>query len=186
MSPLTKFPIWVRQGALIRALVAAAASWHLLLELAGCRYMLIRLSLGYKHMQQVLFESTRQPKGQLCAPSVSKCIRINGSAELSKGTEAFPEWYRWLPRGEGQANRLLLPLACVIMNITLKEILHSLSKVAVNSLDCDTVHIKEQVKEAALIRHVNNVLSFIATLASFCQHFPNPFFSVEVRIQAEL
>lgn len=37
---------------------------------------------------KVLFECTPQPKGQLCAPSVSKCIRINGSAELSHG--GFP------------------------------------------------------------------------------------------------
>lgn len=62
---------------MITALVAAA-SWHLLLELAGCGYILIRLSLRHKHMQQVLFECTQQPKGQLCAPSVSKCIRISG------------------------------------------------------------------------------------------------------------
>lgn len=77
-------PGWVRRQAVITVLVAAAASWHLLLELAGCGYILIRLSLGRKHMQQVLSECTQQPKGQLCAPSVSKCIRISGPAELSR------------------------------------------------------------------------------------------------------
>lgn len=35
-----------------------------------------------------MFESTRQPKGQTCAPSVSKYIRIRGSTELSWG--GFP------------------------------------------------------------------------------------------------
>lgn len=82
------YPIWVRHEAVIIALVAAAVSWHFLLELAGWRYILIRLSLGHKHMHQVLFECIRQPKGQSCAPSVSKCIRINVSAELSK--RVFP------------------------------------------------------------------------------------------------
>lgn len=92
------YPIWVRQEAVIIALVATAVSWHLVLELAGCRYILIRLSLGHKHMQQVLFECTQQPKGQSCALSVSKRIRINVSAELSWGS--FP-WVIQMAVGEG-------------------------------------------------------------------------------------
>lgn len=31
------------------------------------------------------FECTRQPKGHWCAPSVSKCIRINQSVVMSRG-----------------------------------------------------------------------------------------------------
>lgn len=126
-------PGWVRRQAVITVLVAAAAPWHLLLELAGCGYILIRLSLGRKHMQQVLSECTQQPKGQLCAPSVSKCIRISGPAELSQLRLPLSDTERLSGSREGRlgvgwANRLLFPLACVITGTTPAVISYSLSK----------------------------------------------------------
>lgn len=56
----------------------AASSSYMLGLLAGDTS-----SLDWGTDRQLLFESTPQPKGQLCEPSVSKCIRISGSAELS-------------------------------------------------------------------------------------------------------
>lgn len=53
-------------------------------------YVLIRPSRGHKHMQQVLSECTQRPKGQLCAPSVSKRIRISGGAGSCLGSGASP------------------------------------------------------------------------------------------------
>lgn len=122
------YPVWVRQEAVIRALVAAAVSWHLLLELADCRYILIRLSLGHKHMQQVLFECTRQPKGQLCAPSVSKCISVSGARGAVSRRLSRSDTDGCRRRGGGLTGKLLLPLLCVIINSTPTVISHSLSK----------------------------------------------------------
>lgn len=85
-------------------------------------YVLIRPSRGHKHMQQVLSECTQRPKGQLCAPSVSKRIRISGGAGSCLGSGASPWVIRrgcqgrvrrggggWGVRGV-EENELLLPL----------------------------------------------------------------------------
>lgn len=80
-------------------------------------YVLIRPSRGHKHMQQVLSECTQRPKGQLCAPSVSKRIRISGGAGSCLGSGASP----WVIRrgcqgrvrrsgGGAEKSELLLPL----------------------------------------------------------------------------
>lgn len=57
-------------------------------------YVLIRPSRGHKHMQQVLSECTQRPKGQLCAPSVSKRISISGGAGSCLGSGASPRVIR--------------------------------------------------------------------------------------------
>lgn len=85
---------------------ACSCSW------LAFRYVLIRLSQGHKHMRQVLSECTQRPKGQLCAPSVSKRIRISGVEGSCLGSGASPWVIRrgcqgrvgWRGRGRWGAN----------------------------------------------------------------------------------
>lgn len=146
------YPIWVGQEVVITALVAAAAS--LLLELAGCRYILIRLSLGHKHMQQVLFECTRQPKGQLCAPSVSKCIRISGSAELSWG--GFPWVIQMAVEGGGGK---LTGFSYPRHELSSVPPLQSFNTHYQKHCEKFMLRCCSPVDEAAIITHFNNILS---------------------------
>lgn len=151
---------------MITALVAAAASWHLLLELAGCRYILIRLSLGHKHMQQVLFECTRQPKGQLCAPSVSKYIRISGSAELSRG--GFPWVIQMAVEGGGGK---LTGFSYPRLELSSVPPLQSFHTHHQKHCGKFTLRCCAPVDEAAIITHFNNILSCMAKL----WQIPHPF-----------